>query len=176
MGETKAMTHAPFRDAPQSDYRLLRSEKVRGKLILALRTDKPEAELYLYEGNKKLAEIKWDAHRQLAETIHKQINEILNPDKKLLDKSSNFDRAGKLGYDLSNVEGIVCFKGPGSFTGLRIGLSVANAFAYAQNIPIVARDGKNWLKRGIDDLLIGKNDKIVAPQYGAPAKTTSPKK
>lgn len=128
--------------------------------ILAIRTDKPEAELYVYEGQKKLGEIKWQAHRQLAETIHKQVY-------KILDKSS---------IALDQLDGIVCFKGPGSFTGLRIGLSVANALAYSQNVPIVAREGQNWLQQGIDDLLSNKNDKITIPQYGAPPKTTSLKK
>ena len=128
--------------------------------ILVFRTDKPEAELYIYEGRNKPTEIKWQAHRQLAETIHKQISKILN-------RSS---------ISLGEVKGIVCFKGPGSFTGLRIGLSVANALAYAQGVPIVARGGGDWLRQGIDDLLDGKNDRIVTPQYGAPAKTTLPRK
>lgn len=129
-------------------------------IILAFRTDKEEAELYIYEDRKKLAEIKWPAHRQLAETIHKQVSKLLN-------KSS---------ISLKDVDGVVCFKGPGSFTGLRIGLSVANALAYAHEIPVVARGGKNWLRRGIKDLLTGQNDKIAIPEYGAPAKTTRPKK
>ena len=47
-------------------------------IILGLRTDKPEAELYLYDGQKKLAGKKWQAHRELAETIHKQVDKILN--------------------------------------------------------------------------------------------------
>lgn len=129
-------------------------------IILAIKTDKPEAELYLYKGPKKLSGVKWLAHRQLAETIHKQISKILN-------ESS---------ISLNDIQGIVCYKGPGSFTGLRIGLSVANTLAYAQNIPIIARGGDNWLKDGTGDLLTGKNDKIATPEYGAPPKTTSPKK
>lgn len=135
-------------------------DKGKAVTILALRTDKPKAELYLFKDEKKLAEIKWQAHRQLAETIHKQID-------KILDKSS---------ISLGDIGGIVCFKGPGSFTGLRIGLSVANALAYSQNIPVVTRSGDKWLERGIDDLLAGKNDKIAAPEYGSPANTTPPKK
>jgi tRNA A37 threonylcarbamoyladenosine modification protein TsaB len=145
-------------------------------IILAIRTDKPEGELYLYKDAKKPAEIKWQAHRQLAETIHEQINKILNPDKKLLDKSSNFNGVGKSRYTLSDIEGIVVFKGPGSFTGLRISHSVANALAYAQNIPIVARSGGKWLEQGIKDLQGGQNEKIVTPEYGVSPKTTSPKK
>jgi tRNA threonylcarbamoyladenosine biosynthesis protein TsaB len=133
--------------------------------ILAIRTDKPEAELYIFDveapiSHRPKATIKWEAHRQLAETIHKRIDEILN-------KSSIL---------LSNIEGIVCFKGPGSFTGLRIGLSVANGLAYALGVPVMARGGDDWLRHGINDLTAGKNDKIAAPEYGTPPKTTRPKK
>lgn len=129
-------------------------------IILALRTDKPAAELYLYQGKEQLAEVKWQANRQLAATIHSKTQEIL-------DKSS---------ISWADIEGIVCFKGPGSFTGLRIGHSVANALAYAQKIPIVAAGGQDWLDQGIEDLLSGRNHKIAAPEYGSPVKTTPPKK
>lgn len=129
-------------------------------IILTLRTDKPEAEIGIYDGQKKLAYIKWQAHRQLAETIHKKLDEILN-------KSS---------ITLEGVQGIVCFKGPGSFTGLRIGLSVGNALSYALSIPIVSRGGPGWLKTGISDLQAGRNDKIALPEYATPVATTKPRK
>jgi tRNA A37 threonylcarbamoyladenosine modification protein TsaB len=71
---------------------------------------------------------------------------------------------------------IVCFKGPGSFTGLRIGITVANALAYAEDIPIVAKAGPSWQEQGIKALLSGKNEKTILPNYGAEAKTTKPRK
>ncbi len=135
-------------------------------IILALRTDKPEAELYLYDGNKKLAEIKWQAHRELTKTIHVKIQELL-----ALQGQSLLQ-----GLALQSMGGIVCFKGPGSFTGLRIGMSVVNALAYAQNIPIVSKKGQNWIEAGVTDLLAGKDEKIITPFYGRPANITLPKK
>ncbi|MEK7561430.1 MAG: tRNA (adenosine(37)-N6)-threonylcarbamoyltransferase complex dimerization subunit type 1 TsaB [Patescibacteria group bacterium] len=129
-------------------------------IILGIRTDKPEAELYLYDDKKELGKLKWQAHRELSKTIHSKIQEILN----------------KLSISWDDIEGIVCFKGPGSFTGLRIGLTVANALAYAQNIPIVARRGENWLEAGLKDLQTGKTDKIATPYYDRPAATSPPKK
>ena len=129
-------------------------------IILALRTDKPEAELYLYKDKTKLGETKWQAHRELSNTLHTKIKEILNMSSILLDE----------------IEGIVCFEGPGSFTGLRIGLSVANTLAYSYSLPIVARGGEKWLETGIKDLLAGKNNKIALPKYDRPAATTPPRK
>lgn len=128
-------------------------------IILAIRTDKEEAELYLYNDKQKLGKVKWQAHKELSKTIHSQIEKI----------SAAADQA------LKDIEGIVCFKGPGSFTGLRIGLSVANALAYVSKVPIVARKGEDWLEQGINDLLTGKNDKIATPFYGRLAATTKPK-
>jgi len=129
-------------------------------MILTIRTDKPEAELGVFDGQKKLAYIKWLADRQLAETIHIKISEILN-------KSS---------ISLEDLRGIAVFKGPGSFTGLRIGLTVANALAYSLSIPIVATDGENWASQAIKKIGTGKNDKIALPEYGAPARTTLARK
>jgi tRNA threonylcarbamoyladenosine biosynthesis protein TsaB len=129
-------------------------------MILALRTDKPQAELYLYDGPKELAEIKWPAHRELAETLNSKIEEILN-------KSS---------ISYNDLDGIAVFQGPGSFTGLRIGLSVANALAYAKNIPIVATSGEDWINDAVKDLQAGKNDKVAIPKYGAAANITKPRK
>lgn len=128
--------------------------------VLAIRTDKPAAELYLFEGDKQLAEIKWHAHRELAETIHLKIKEILN-------KSS---------ISYKDLDGIVIFKGPGSFTGLRIGFSVANALAYAQDIPIAAAGGDNWIEASIDQIKNHPKERIALPDYGSPAHTTKPRK
>jgi tRNA threonylcarbamoyladenosine biosynthesis protein TsaB len=128
-------------------------------IILGIRTDKPEAELYLYDGEKQLEALKWQAHRELSSTLHQQINKVLN-------KSS---------ISMSDIGGVVCFQGPGSFTGLRIGLTVANALAYAQDIPIVAHRGEKWLESGIKDLSSGKNDRIVTPYYDRPATISTSK-
>ena len=127
--------------------------------ILGIRTDKPQAELYLYKDNEQIAEMKWQAHRELSSTIHKQIDKILR----------------QASISLKDIDGIVCFKGPGSFTGLRIGLTVANALAYIQNVPIVALGGDEWLKEGINDLASGRTDKTVTPYYDRPAATSAQK-
>ncbi len=49
---------------------------------------------------------------------------------------------------LTNLEGVFVIKGPGSFTGLRVGLSVANQFAHQLKIPIIGlRTDEWWLQR-----------------------------
>ena len=128
-------------------------------LILIIRTDKPEAEIGLYNGTAKLAYSTWTAHRRLAETIHLRLQELLgSQDKKLHD-----------------IQGIVVYKGPGSFTGLRIGLSVANALAYSLDIPIASTQGKNWIISGCEALAQGRNETAAMPEYGSPPHVTPPK-
>ena len=132
-------------------------------VIVTIRTDKPEAELGVYNNATQEAYHTWHAHRELAETLHQNIQTLLESHGKKLD----------------DIQGIVCFEGPGSFTGLRIGLTVANALAYSNHIPIVAASDtpdESWQDRGVRRLLSGETDSIALPVYGGPAIVTMPKK
>lgn len=71
--------------------------------------------------------------------------------------------------------------GPGSFTGLRVGISVANTFGYGLNIPVI---GQSNIKGDIKDrlkVLLGlkttsKIFKQVLPEYGRGPRITKPKR
>ena len=129
-------------------------------IILTIRTDKPEAEIGLYDNKSQLTYEVWQAHRALAETLHQKIAELLNQNSK----------------ELQDIEGIVAFRGPGSFTGLRIGLTVANALSYSLAVPVVTSANPEWLEHGITRLLAGESDPLALPEYGAPVRITLPKK
>jgi len=75
-----------------------------------------------------------------------------------------------------DVDGIVCYEGPGSFTGLRMGITTGNALAYGLGLPIVASAGEDWAQRGIERLTAGEQDDIVLPHYGADVHITTPRK
>ncbi len=128
-------------------------------LILTIRSDKPEAEVGLYEDDKQLVYETWQAHRELSSTIHQQIAKLLQSRNK----------------NWNNIEGIVCYKGPGSFTGLRIGLTVGNALAYCYEIPIVATEN-DWIEMGVRRLLSNDPDPLAIPEYGGEAFVTQPRK
>lgn len=52
---------------------------------------------------------------------------------------SALDRmAGEVGVRWRDLRGIIAGAGPGSYTGVRIGVTAAKSFAYALNIPVVA--------------------------------------
>lgn len=128
-------------------------------MILALRTDKPEAELYLYDNDNLLAKETWEAHRELADTLLLKINDLL--------KSKNITQA--------DIKGIIMHTGEGSFTGLRIGTTVANAMAYSLSVPIVAAKGDEWIKSGLDLIKSVKVGDLVVPEYNAEPNITKPK-
>lgn len=130
-------------------------------MIITLRTDKPEAEIGLFSPDgAKIGYQTWYAHRELADTLLLKIKELLATQQK----------------DFTAISGIVVYQGPGSFTGLRIGITVANALAYGQDIPLVGAMGSDWVNAGISKLAAGENDRIVLPEYGAEANITAPKK
>ncbi len=78
--------------------------------------------------------------------------------------------------DLRKITGIGVMKGPGSFTGLRIGLTVANTLADSLGVPIVGVGGDNWQDVALEKLQSGENEKIILPTYGSEAHITRQKK
>ena len=105
------------------------------------------------------------------------------------ESSSNFDwvadRAlarGLLAFiqekvgDVKNISGIGIMRGPGSFTGLRIGMAVANTLADGLGVPIVGETGDSWRESALGRLSSGEDDQVILPFYGGDAHITKPKK
>lgn len=128
--------------------------------ILSIRTDKPQAEIGLFADNDQLDYTVWQADRELSLTILSKIRDLLSQNS----------------IDFKDLAGIVGFKGPGSFTGLRIGLTVANTLAYGLNIPIVGSSAEDWIQDGIRRLENHENDKVVLPGYGRAPHITKSKR
>jgi tRNA threonylcarbamoyladenosine biosynthesis protein TsaB len=128
--------------------------------IITIKTDQPLAEIGLYENSNKREYIKWEAHRKLSTQIHLKIEEVLS----------------RHNLEMKDIEGVVFYSGPGSFTGLRIGASVANALAFGLDIPVISQNDDGWLDSGIQRIVSGENMKTAIPEYGRPPRITKPKK
>lgn len=128
-------------------------------MILAIRTDRPQAELFIYDQNRQIAYYTWEAHRELADSLLKKVKELLKNNK----------------IEFSFLTGIIIFTGEGSFTGLRIGTATANALAYGLDIPIVSGEGEKWIQQGLINIAKSKSGEYVIPQYNSKPKITKPK-
>lgn len=129
-------------------------------MIIAIKTESMTAELYLLDskGDEAGKDI-WEAGRSLAKDLLARLDT-------LVDRNNSWE----------DVEKVIVFKGPGSFTSLRIGITTANTIAYARGVPIVGTDGEDWLRAGLERLAAGENDQVVLPLYGADPHITAPKK
>ncbi|MBC7943101.1 tRNA (adenosine(37)-N6)-threonylcarbamoyltransferase complex dimerization subunit type 1 TsaB [Candidatus Saccharibacteria bacterium] len=128
-------------------------------MILLLDTSTPICKLSLIDGDSRFDD-EWQADRTLAKELLGYIYKNLQ----ISDKT------------WSDISAIGVFEGPGSFTGLRIGLTVLNTIADSQNIPIVGGRGDKWQSDVLVKLQSGQNDQIVLPFYGSEAHITQPRK
>lgn len=128
-------------------------------MILLLDTSTPICKLALIDADMQYID-QWQADRQLAKGLLGYIQEQLQ----------------KNGKTFTDITGIGVFEGPGSFTGLRIGLTVLNTIADSENIPIVGAKGDDWQVKASEKLAGGVNEKIVLPFYGSEAHITKPRK
>lgn len=128
-------------------------------MILLLDTSTPVCKLSLVDGEAR-HESEWQADRTLAAGLISYLKEQLIAQ----------------GRTWQDITGIGVMKGPGSFTGLRIGLAVLNTLADDLKIPIVGSTGATWQIVALKRLDQNENDQIVLPEYGRPATITTPRK
>ncbi len=128
-------------------------------MIVLLDTATPVCRLRLVDADNHINS-EWQADRTLAKGLLGYLQSQLAQHQK----------------SLSDITGIGVFQGPGSFTGLRIGMAVLNTLADSERIPIVGVRGDDWQKIALDRLRAGENDQVVLPFYGSEAHITTPRK
>lgn len=128
-------------------------------MILLLDSSTPICYIALV-GSDDRFDFSWQADRSLARDLLAKLR----------------DQLASHGATLSDLKSIGIMKGPGSFTGLRIGATVANTLARELEIPIVGTGGEAWQSDALSKLSTGESDGIVLPNYGRPARITAPRK
>lgn len=131
-------------------------------MYIAIRTEKPEAEIILFDESKIVETVSWHAHKQLSSTILLKTTDLL----------------ARHSLSFGDIQGIACFTDGGSFTGLRIGASVANALAASLQVPVVSVLHSEWLVPTTLCVKFAHTEpgQFIAPHYDRPATTTQPKK
>ena len=148
---------------PQSD-RVIRGLSDAPKHYVLAKMSDAWAELAIVDARgKEIAARHWEAGRSLARDLHQELEQL-----------AMFDE----NHSWQDIAGIGVYAGPGSFTSLRIGLTVLNTYAHELRLPIVGVQGDTdtWKQRALGRLVAGEHDEIVMPQYGAPAHITAPRK
>lgn len=133
-------------------------------MILLLDTSTPECRLTLtpdaHVSSTEWRNYSWQADRDLAHHLLKFLH----------------DKLAENGIGFADITAIGAMKGPGSFTGLRIGLTVVNTIARDREIPIVGASGAAWREESLKRIATLENDRLVMPEYGATPHITIPRK
>jgi tRNA threonylcarbamoyladenosine biosynthesis protein TsaB len=90
-------------------------------VLLAIDTSTRNVGIALYDGIRVISEIIWSSQDYHTVELAPAINEILN----------------RAGIKIKDIECCAVASGPGSFTGLRIGMAVAKGLALANHMPII---------------------------------------
>ena len=129
-------------------------------MYLCIKSDSPEVYIGIWSKNNELVSKNWQAGRELSGQILSVIQ----------------DNCDKAAINLEDLDGIVVFEGPGSYTGLRISISTANALGYSYDIPVVGVSGETWLQDGLERIVSKKGFQPISPVYGGEVYTTKPRK
>lgn len=110
--------------------------------ILAISSALPYAEISLTEGKKTLYYAGW---------------------------YSDYDEAAKLLFHLRKIldlntaiDGVIVGSGPGGFTGLRVGVAMANTIAFANNVKIGGINTDDLLQKKLHRVNLKKEVRIMA--------------
>jgi len=129
--------------------------------ILVIDTSDRIARIGLFREGSLENKIEWEAHRELSKTFFYKLDELLG------DK-----------FKYNDIDLIIVVRGPGSFTGLRIGITIVNTFSYALGVKTTGVIQKE--KMALEEIFeAGKNElksnQIIEPFYGREPNITQKK-
>ena len=111
-------------------------------LLLNIDTATEVASVSVSLNGTSLALMKSEQQKEHASFVHTGIAEILK----------------KTGYELHDIEAFAVTSGPGSYTGLRVGMATAKGFCYALSKPLIAINTLEVMTKGAIDT-VGRAEK-----------------
>lgn len=94
--------------------------KIATEVMLAIETSTTICSVALWDGQRQFERVD-EKPRSHSQRLLPMVDAVL--------QASNLS--------LSGVDKVICSRGPGSFTGVRIGIGVAKGLAYGHNLPII---------------------------------------
>ncbi len=126
---------------------------------LVFDTSSPVTALGVWEGDS------WRALTILDDADHQQSKKLLGLIQQMMRDQSILP---------SDIDAIVVGRGPGSYTGIRVGLTIAKTWAFAMMVPLYTFSSKNLMgaDQKVDLKLLKENDlrlennlKEIEPEY-----------
>ena len=123
-------------------------------MILAIDTAGPKICIALYWPQKIEKVLKWKSEKR-SENLLLKIDKLLKENQ----------------LSIKDLKAIAVNRGPGSFTGLRVGISTANTLGYVLKIPVIGvkkqQDPLKLVKEGCEKFKSGKvkSDTNALPFY-----------
>jgi len=93
-------------------------------LILSIDTATAKAGIALSKNGEALAILENTEQKEHAAWLHQAVQDIMET----------------TGHHMRDLQAVAVSAGPGSYTGLRVGMAAAKGFCYALNIPLIAED------------------------------------
>lgn len=140
--------------------------------------DKNKTYLYINTVGPNKALICLFNKEKVLETASRIIN--FNQNQSILKLINQVLKKSRL--NLKNISGIAVVNGPGRFSSIRTGLSIANTLAYFLQIPIINlsintfQTNKKYLEKLVNKIIKRKVGNLVSPFYGKNPNITSPNK
>jgi tRNA threonylcarbamoyladenosine biosynthesis protein TsaB len=100
-------------------------------LILGLSTATPRGSVALVRDGESLASTDYEDEKRHAERIFGSIDDVLS----------------RVGVTRSDIDAVACDIGPGSFTGVRVGVATAKGIGFALGVPVVGVCGLEAMAR-----------------------------
>ena len=91
-------------------------------LQLAVNTSLTKAQMILLKDHSFLGEVTWEKSKSHSEVITQQFQQLCKDND----------------VTLKQINKVYCVNGPGSFTGIRVGVNFSKTLAYSLNAPMVA--------------------------------------
>jgi tRNA threonylcarbamoyladenosine biosynthesis protein TsaB len=113
-------------------------------MILAIETATRICSVALFDASGVIGVLESDEENAHSRILHVLIDRLMKDSK----------------VELNDISAIAVSKGPGSYTGLRIGVSAAKGLCYAKNIPLIAINTLESLAYGMQEYISGGNQAI----------------